>query len=162
MFVTCCSLVFACCLLDFTRVESTSILYRYYFDTSKGKYQRIFASFRRTFLVEEKLTSFPHTFFLVISVGKTLTSFQRIQRSIVPSWCNFDWPKSNVISMYFFDPIFMNWKLTHLWHACFDVFLKVWCSFWYLLLISFQFIQNQNCLDFSLFNVVSFWCTFSN
>ena len=52
----------------------------YYVDTLKGKFRRIYRSFRRTFFdmisMGENSPSIRHTFFHVISIGEKSISFQ--------------------------------------------------------------------------------------
>lgn len=106
-------------------------------------------------LVSEKSTLFGCAF-NIISMGKKSTLFR----------CTFfevfliD-ERSKSFKCTYFTVILTDWKLTRLWHA-YDVFLqdKNWWSFSYLFLERFWFIKTE--ISMSLFDVVSFWCSFSS
>ena len=87
-------------------VDSTSIQRGYYVDTSKTKFRRISTSFPRTFFnvisMFEKSTSFPRTFFNVVSMVKKSTLFPHTFFDVI-SFVEI----STVFILTFFDVILM-------------------------------------------------------
>ena len=52
----------------------------------------------------------------------------KINIILMSFWCtrnNFGWLEVNVFSMYYFNAILMNWKLTQLWHANSDIYTSM-------------------------------------
>ena len=110
-------------------VDSMSILRRYIERKISTNLHVILTYLFDVISMGKKLTSLRLTFFDVIAMGENPRQFH------VLFWCNFDGLKIGTLVTCLF------------WSVLKGI---IWCSFWYLFLISFRVIKKENRLDVTL------------